>query len=77
MVEGFDEPGGDGLADDLIRWNGVVGMIFGDDQGLDLHAVTSEKTVCGRIAGHEGTGAKAPEILWYARSELYNPRFLS
>ncbi len=77
MVESFGEPGGDGLADDLISWNGVGWMIFGDAQGLDLHAITSEETVCGHIAEHEDIGAKTSETLWYARSELYNPRLLS
>jgi len=41
LVEGFGEPGGDGLVDSFSRESGVRWMVFGDDQRWVFHKIAS------------------------------------
>lgn len=42
-MESFGEPGSDGLVDCLIRWRGVLRMVFGNSQRWVFHKIASCK----------------------------------
>lgn len=52
-MEGFDEPGGDGLVDGLVERFCARQAVFRDGQGIIFHTNRLRKIVCGWVTGYE------------------------